>query len=79
VVWLDKGTVRSVDLTPQLDAKGSSTKGVTYKRVLDVGLAEHGQFVAIKEDGTGRVFKLERNEAGEGSIRGIWEFQKSVG
>ncbi|EIN05678.1 DUF1620-domain-containing protein [Punctularia strigosozonata HHB-11173 SS5] len=78
LVWLEHATIRSVDLTPLLDAKGASTKGTAYKRIIDVGLAEHGQFVAIKEDGTGRVFRLDVNGAGEGSIKGIWEFQRSA-
>lgn len=48
-------------------------KGAEYQKIVDVGFSEHGQFVAIKEDGAGRVIRL-----GEDGVKVIWEFAESV-
>lgn len=48
-------------------------KGVAYKSILDVGLSEYGQFVALKADGTALVIRA----VPEG-FRQIWEFAESV-
>lgn len=73
VVWLEAGSIRSFPLTPELKEKPMMIKGAEYKSIHDVGLYEHGLFVALKEDGTGRVVRL-----GEDGLKAIWEFQESV-
>ncbi|EMD34983.1 hypothetical protein CERSUDRAFT_116509 [Gelatoporia subvermispora B] len=73
IVWLEGGAVRSIALSPELKGSASSTKGNIYKGILDIGLNEHGQIVAQKEDGTARVMKLEHD-----GLKVIWEFADSA-
>lgn len=73
LVWVEKGVVKSVTLTPKLANKPRSLKGYSAARIADVGLLEHGIFVARKEDGAASVFKLNRN-----AIESIWDFADSV-
>lgn len=73
VVWLEGGSIRSFPLTPELKEKPMMIKGSEYKKILDVGLYDYGQFVAIKEDGAGRVVRL-----GEDGLKAVWEFAESV-
>ncbi|OCH86588.1 DUF1620-domain-containing protein [Obba rivulosa] len=73
MVWIESGAVRSIALSPELKGSGSTTKGSIYKGILDVGLSEHGQIVALKEDGTARVMKLEHD-----GLKVIWEFADSA-
>jgi len=72
-VWIEKGIVKSVVLTPKLTNKYRSLKGSSNTRITDVGLSEHGLFVARKEDGAASVFKLNQN-----IIESIWDFADSV-
>ena len=73
LVWIEKGVVKSVALTPKLTNKPQSLKGSINARIVDVGLSEHGLFVARKEDGSASVFKLTQN-----TIESIWDFADSV-
>ena len=73
VVWIEGGSVRYFSLTPELKEKPMGLKGAVYKSIHDVGLSEHGQFVALKEDGTALVIRA----VPEG-FRQIWEFAESV-
>ena len=73
LVWIEKGIVKSVVLTPKLTNKYRSLKGSSNTRITDVGLSEHGLFVARKEDGAASVFKLNQN-----IIESIWDFADSV-
>ncbi|KIP12195.1 hypothetical protein PHLGIDRAFT_62449 [Phlebiopsis gigantea 11061_1 CR5-6] len=74
VVWLEAGQVRSVGLAPDLKEKPTNVKGAVYHEIIDVGLGDHGMFVALKEDGSGRLMRL--NDAGLG-LKVIWEFADS--
>ena len=65
--------MKSVALTPKLTSKPRSLKGSPSARITDIGLSEHGLFVARKEDGTASVFKLSQNV-----IESIWDFADSV-
>ena len=73
VVWLEDGVIKSFPLVPDLKTKLSAVKGTVYKSIQDVGVAEYGQFVAIKDDGSGRVVKLTPE-----GLKVIWEFSDSV-
>lgn len=50
-------------------------KGAAYARIVDIGLEEHGLFVGIKDDGTGRVVRVDDNNTG---LKVIWEYADSV-
>ena len=73
LVWIEKGVVKSVALTPKLTNKPQSLKGSTNAGIVDVGLLEHGLFVVKKEDGSASVFRLNQN-----TIESIWDFADSV-
>ncbi|KAH9929331.1 uncharacterized protein B0H18DRAFT_996604 [Fomitopsis serialis] len=73
IVWIEGGSVRYFGLTPELKEKPMGLKGAVYKNILDVGLSEYGQFVALKEDGTALVLR----SVPEG-FRQIWEFAESA-
>lgn len=75
VTWLEGGQIKSFKLTPDLKEKPTSIKGAAYHEVINVGLGDHGLFVALKEDGSGRLIKL--NDEGTG-LKVIWEFADSV-
>ena len=75
VVWLEGGQIKSVELTPGLKEKPIAVKGAVYREVVNVGLEEHGMFVALKEDGSARLIKL--NNEGTG-LKIVWEFADSV-
>ena len=74
-VWLEAGQIRSVALTPELKDKPSSTRGAAYRSLVNVGLGARGLFLALKEDGAGRVVKLSEDGTG---LKVIWEFADSV-
>ncbi|RDX49601.1 DUF1620-domain-containing protein [Lentinus brumalis] len=73
IVWLEEGAIKSFRLTPDLKSKFSVVKGAVYKTIEDVGLSEHGQFVATTDDGSGRVVKLTPE-----GLKVIWEFSDSA-
>ncbi|KAF9817392.1 hypothetical protein IEO21_03446 [Rhodonia placenta] len=73
VMWLEGGAIKSFPLTPELKETPMMIKGAEYQKIVDVGFSEHGQFVAIKEDGAGRVIRL-----GEDGVKVIWEFAESA-
>ena len=73
VAWLEDGTLRSVQLSPELKDKPIVVKGAIYRDLVDVGLRNHGIFVSIKSDGSGRVVKLA-----DDGLKVIWEFTDSV-
>jgi hypothetical protein len=73
LVWIEKGVVKSVALTPKLTNKPQNLKGSTNARIVDVGLSEYGLFVVRKEDGSASVFKLNQD-----AIESIWDFADSV-
>ena len=75
VVWLEAGQVKSVGLTPELKDKPAHVKGAVYHDIINVGLGDYGMFVALKEDGSGRLMRL--NDEGAG-LKVVWEFADSV-
>ena len=75
IAWLQQGELTSFPLTPDLKQKPTSAKGSAYSQLLDVGLRDHGQFVAIKPDGSSSALKL--NKEGPG-FKVVWDFADSV-
>ena len=73
VVWFEQGKIKSLELTPELKAKPAAVQGAVYKKIQDVSLSEHGHFVAIAEDGSGRVIKLTPD-----GLKVIWDYSDSV-
>ncbi|CDO75706.1 hypothetical protein BN946_scf184493.g4 [Trametes cinnabarina] len=73
LVWLEDKAIKSFPLSPSLKAKPAVLKGATYKSVQDVGVSDYGQFVAVQEDGSGRVIRL----SSEG-LKVIWEYADSA-
>ena len=73
IVWIEGSSVRYLSLTPELKEKPMALKGKVVKSILDIGLSEYGQFVALKEDGTALVI-----QAVPEGFRQIWEFADSV-
>lgn len=73
LVWIEKGAVKSVALTPKLANKPQSVKGSKNAKIVDVGLSEYGLFVVKKEDGSASVLRLDRS-----TIESIWDFADSV-
>ncbi|KAI0633153.1 DUF1620-domain-containing protein [Trametes polyzona] len=73
LVWLEDKAIKSFALTPSLKAKPVVIKGATYRSIEDVGVSEYGQFVAVQEDGSGRVIRL----TSEG-LKVIWEYADSA-
>ena len=56
-------------LTSNLKGKSTSLKGSSYKSFKDVGLKDHGQFIAIKPD---ESYKLTEDNSA------FWYFADSV-
>lgn len=75
IVWLEGGVIKSFPLTAGLKGKPASVKGAVYEKIIDAGLGDYGMFVALKDDGSGRVIKLGEEEKG---LKVIWEFADSV-
>lgn len=73
IVWLEDKVIKYYTLTPSLKAKPAVIKGATYRSLRDVGVSAYGQFVAVQEDGSGRVIRL----SSEG-LKVIWDFADSV-
>jgi hypothetical protein len=74
-IWLENGLVKPLVSTPKLSNKLSTVKGAGYAQILDVGLSEHGQLVATREDGASRILKLDEDPL---SLTSIWQFENSV-
>ena len=75
IIWLEKGAMRHVMLTPKLNEKSMVIKGVTYKSIFNIGLNEQGYFVALKDDGTARVLRLDEQGT---RVNPIFEYPESV-
>jgi ER membrane protein complex subunit 1 len=74
IVWIERGAIKSLQLTPELKGKPVSMKGA-YSSISDVGLGPHGQFVGVKGDGSARFIKLNKEGSG---LTAFWEFDISV-
>jgi hypothetical protein len=73
IVWLEQNVPKSVVLTSTLDGKAKSLKGVSFGSIVDIGLCDHGHFVAIGTDGISKVLKI----GGDG-IEDVFEFEGAV-
>ncbi|KDQ54694.1 hypothetical protein JAAARDRAFT_182191 [Jaapia argillacea MUCL 33604] len=81
IAWLEKNSIHVLPLTPSLSAAVLATPRTSvsskYKVIMDVGLGEKGLFVGVLEDGTGRVFGMQKEGEGDG-VKGVWEFSGSA-
>lgn len=75
IAWLEEGSIKTVGLTPALDGRVTNVKASVFERIVDVGVCDYGHFIAVKEDGTGRVMKLQADGS---AIKSVWEFKGSV-
>ncbi|KAI5117724.1 hypothetical protein M0805_006209 [Coniferiporia weirii] len=75
VVWFEQGQMKFNMLTPTLDEKPKLMKGATFKGILNIGLNERGNFVALRSDGTGLAMKLDK---GSNGLALVWEFAESA-
>jgi hypothetical protein len=76
VAWLQQGTLRTFKLTPDLKGKPTSVKGwPSYKSFKDIGLKDHGQFIAIKLDESSWAYKLTKDNSG---LVPFWDFADSA-
>jgi hypothetical protein len=76
MLWLEQGTLRYIDLTPNLNQKAKALKGTGYVKILDVGLDNQGHAIIVREDGSTFILRFETEI---GLAKSIWEFQDSVG
>jgi hypothetical protein len=76
IVWLTHGVIRSYLLMPHLKENPLTLQGGPYKRLVDVGLADEGVFVAIKRDGSSKVLRLDPYSSA--GVKEIWDFAASV-
>jgi hypothetical protein len=75
IAWLQQGELMSFALTSQLGGKPKSATGAMYKELVDVGLQNHGQLVAIKSDGSSSVLQLAADTS---AFKTLWNFADSV-
>ena len=77
LVWFEdeQNQIRFAPLTASLVGQPKALKGATFKSLVDIGLTEHGHFLALRSDGTGMVLKADRDSKG---ISLVWEFEDSV-
>ncbi|EKM58157.1 uncharacterized protein PHACADRAFT_116839 [Phanerochaete carnosa HHB-10118-sp] len=75
ILWLESNQIRSVKLMSGLNETPTAIKAATYRELVDLGLGDHGLLVAVKDDGSGQVIKL--NDEGTG-LKIIWEFADSA-
>jgi hypothetical protein len=75
IAWLQQDELMSFALTPQLGGKPKSAKGTKYKELVDVGLRNHGQLVAIASDSSSSVLQLATDASG---FKTLWNFADSV-
>jgi len=74
-VWLEKGTLRYVPLTPTLNGKPKSARGSGFIRIIDAGVGRRGQVVAVRQDGLGVLFQLDGEQT---SATVVWEYEDAV-
>ncbi|PPQ95955.1 hypothetical protein CVT26_016121 [Gymnopilus dilepis] len=76
VLWLEKGTIGHVALTPTLKEKAKPIiMGDVFRKFTDIGLIDYGQVLLLKEDGSNVVLKLDADGRLANSK---WEFEASL-
>jgi ER membrane protein complex subunit 1 len=75
VAWLQQGTLTYLPLTPELKGRPIPVKGPKYKEIVDVGLRDKGQFVAVKLDWSSSAV-LWNAEGSNFTI--FWDFAHAV-
>ena len=76
LVWLDDGYIKSIVFSPELKLKARTIRDDKYKELKDVGIADAGIIIALKEDETSHVIRVDKGAQG---VQKVWEFANSVG
>lgn len=75
LTWLEDGYIKSVVLTPEVKSKPRTIRDDAYKEIKDVGIADAGIVVALKQDETSHVIRIDKATQG---VQKVWEFANSV-
>ncbi|KAJ4471498.1 hypothetical protein J3R30DRAFT_1087191 [Lentinula aciculospora] len=73
IVWIENGMMKSFVLSPSLKGKSTTLKAASYKKLLDIGLASHGMFIAL-QDGSAQLITCDN-----GNLVPTREFEGSTG
>lgn len=73
VLWVEKSAIKHLSL---LNRKVTSLTGKNYGKLVDVGLGEHGMFVALHADESAVVFKADGKDGKEPAL--VYTFTDSV-
>lgn len=72
-VWLEKGVLRYVPLTPRLNEKPKSSKGSGYTQIKNI--AVDNQVVIVHQNGSGIVMGFEDDHI---TTKTLWKFEDAV-
>lgn len=73
VLWVEKSAIKRLSL---LNRKVTSLPGKNYGKLVDVGLGEHGMFVALHADESAVVFRADGKDGKEPDL--VYTFADSV-
>lgn len=75
LAWLDNGYIKSVVLNPELKLKPQTIRDDMYKELRDVGIADAGMVIALTQNETSHVIRVNKGAQG---VQKVWEFANSV-
>ncbi|KAF8512945.1 DUF1620-domain-containing protein [Hysterangium stoloniferum] len=75
LAWLDEGYIKAVVLDKDLKSKIRSNRDNIYEEIKDLGVNDAGILLALKQDGTSHVLRIDQEAQGVGKI---WEFSNSA-
>ncbi|KAF8508073.1 DUF1620-domain-containing protein [Gautieria morchelliformis] len=74
LVWLEDGYIKSVVLAPELNLNPRTIREDVYKELRDVGIADAGIVLALKQEETSHVIRVDKIAQG---VEKVWEFANS--